>query len=182
MFESLTGEVPFHAEGDLELLKLVAYAATPSLASVASGADPELIRIVDRLLSKDPDARFENGRELARELDTFCKSRGWGAEQARSTLAAYVKRNGSGRREALRLLSDDQTEVTRSLDTATFTFFETETTRRRPFSVRPKAAAKPPKSTRKLRASEAPPPPPSLPTRGAVPRSCPVARSATRSG
>jgi serine/threonine protein kinase len=175
MFESLTGEVPFKAEGDLELLKLVAYAATPSLASVAPDADPELIRIVDRLLSKDPDARFENGRELARELDTFCKSRGWGAEQARSTLAAYVKRNGSGRREALRLLSDDQTEVTRSLDTATFTFFETETTRRRPFSVRPNAAAAPPKSTRKLSASEAPPPPPSLPsipkipTPGAVP-------------
>jgi serine/threonine protein kinase len=154
MFEALSGAVPFHARGDLELLKLVAYAVPPSLASMAPEVDPALVRVVDRLLSKDPNARFKDGATLASELDAFCATRGFDFDRAKNALAEYVRTYGSGRREALRQLRDESA-LTRALDTATFTFFDTETTRRKPATVQPQTA----KKTRKVAQSEAPPPP-----------------------
>ncbi len=158
MFEALSGDVPFQARGDLELLKLVAYAAPPPLRSVAPGVDPELAAIVDRLLSKDPARRFSDGKTLAAELDAWGRSRGVDPNRTRAELAAYARRHGSGRREELRRLSDESAPSRRAaperrLDTATFTLFE----------PRPAVVESERPGTRRLATSEAPPPFASVP-------------------
>ncbi len=70
-FLALSGRFPF--ESNLASAVLVAHVtkAPPPLGSVAPGAPFALGRIIDRLLAKDPAARFQNGGELAQALSAI---------------------------------------------------------------------------------------------------------------
>ncbi|MGQ0586407.1 MAG: protein kinase domain-containing protein, partial [Gammaproteobacteria bacterium] len=67
MYILLAGKAMFIASTPKELFLLVKTAPAPSLKGV-KGIPPELAHIVDKLLAKDPAARYQTGRELGEEL------------------------------------------------------------------------------------------------------------------
>jgi serine/threonine-protein kinase len=67
MYILLTGQPMFIASSPKELFLLVKTAPAPSLKGV-KGIPETLAGIVDKLLSKDPAARHQTGRELGEEL------------------------------------------------------------------------------------------------------------------
>lgn len=60
MFELLTGSVPYTAESPAALAYQHVHADVPKLPKRLSGYQP----VVERLLAKDPDARFQSARDL----------------------------------------------------------------------------------------------------------------------
>ncbi len=88
LFEALTGDRP-HPEGnDVELLARVLTEPMPSLRERAPSIDADLADIVDRLLSRDRDARPRDGLELERLLED------------------WLAKNGSSRPELARALGE----------------------------------------------------------------------------
>jgi serine/threonine-protein kinase len=94
MYLLLTGKPMFVASNPKELFLLVKTTPAPSLKGVR-GIPEELAAIVDRLLSKDPAARFQSGRELGEEL---------------AGVAEHL-RTGGGRRKSLVISHDTLREL-----------------------------------------------------------------------
>lgn len=89
----LTGRRPFHGGTDLEVMQAIAY-ETPVPPRELNAEIPELLdTIIQRLLSKKPEDRHENGQVLADELAAMLPS-------SRREVAAFVE-------EALELDNDD---------------------------------------------------------------------------
>ncbi len=63
-----SGEPPFIAQDIRKLLEMVKLVPAPSLRSKRPDLPDALIDLVDRLLHKDPDKRFQSGHELAAQL------------------------------------------------------------------------------------------------------------------
>lgn len=163
MFELSAGKVPFEAKGDLELLKLVAYAAAPALSSVVPDLDAELAAVVDRLLSKRPAERYDDGAQLAKVLDDWLTARGKDTATLERELREYAERHGGRARQKLaRLLEGDASTVPGADDAPKRPRFETRT-----FTMfqRPKqretrlVARREEERPRTRRVSVAPPPP-----------------------
>jgi eukaryotic-like serine/threonine-protein kinase len=68
LFEALAGRPPFAADDVGELLRRHAVAAPPDLRELAPGTPPGLAAVIYRLLAKDPDDRYQDGRALAADL------------------------------------------------------------------------------------------------------------------
>ncbi|MCE0538515.1 diguanylate cyclase [Kineosporia rhizophila] len=68
MFEALSGVLPFKSSDVGELLRLHAVAPAPDLTELVPSIQPALAEIVATLLQKDPDDRYQSGRDLAADL------------------------------------------------------------------------------------------------------------------
>ncbi|MEU4691589.1 diguanylate cyclase [Actinoplanes sp. NPDC023714] len=68
LFECLAGRLPFEADDVGELLRLHLTAPVPDLAALRPGIDPALVRVVERLLAKDPDDRYPDAAALLADL------------------------------------------------------------------------------------------------------------------
>jgi eukaryotic-like serine/threonine-protein kinase len=68
LFECLTGTLPYAAHDVGELLRMHAVAAVPDLLDRVPGIAPELAEVVQILLAKDPDDRYQSAEELAADL------------------------------------------------------------------------------------------------------------------
>jgi len=160
MFELLAGKVPFDAKGDLELLKLVAYASPPSLASRAPNVDAELGSIVDRLLSKSPAGRYADGSEVARVLDAWLEAHGKDRATLEGSLREYARRHsGTARRKLAALLEEDASTVPGADDSPKRPRFETRTFTAFKPSPRREHEEEPRPRTRRVAVSGYPPPP-----------------------
>ncbi len=73
LFELLSGELPFQAEG-LSLLVAHMKGVVPDLLDRNPSLPPALVNIVTRLLAKSPDDRFQTACELYQALDGVSKS------------------------------------------------------------------------------------------------------------
>jgi tetratricopeptide (TPR) repeat protein len=72
LYEMLTGHSPFHEATDkVSMLEAVLHDAPAFPAHVRKRAGPELIRICQRCLAKDPGARYRTAGELALALRAF---------------------------------------------------------------------------------------------------------------
>ena len=69
LHEMATGMPPFQAEGTLALLRKVCEESSPLVSSLRPGLPPWFDRIVQRLLSKDPDDRIPTAHETADLLE-----------------------------------------------------------------------------------------------------------------
>jgi len=69
LFEAASGAPPFRANDVGELVRLQAVAAPPDLRRLAPGLSPALVGIIERLLAKDPDDRYQTGQGLLADLD-----------------------------------------------------------------------------------------------------------------
>jgi len=67
---ALSGKLPFDAPNVPALLAKRVGTEAPTLTSAAPSAPRALVAVVDRLLRKDPAARFASGEELAEALET----------------------------------------------------------------------------------------------------------------
>jgi serine/threonine-protein kinase len=70
LFEMISGRPPFVAEGVGELFAKHMLEPPPSLATLAPGTPPNVVKAVARALSKDLDERFPDMRSLRHALDT----------------------------------------------------------------------------------------------------------------
>ncbi|MGO9197068.1 MAG: diguanylate cyclase [Acidimicrobiales bacterium] len=64
IFECLAGRPPFQASDAGEVVRLHAVAPAPNLKELCPEVSPQISRIVDRLLSKDPDDRYQSAGSL----------------------------------------------------------------------------------------------------------------------
>jgi serine/threonine-protein kinase len=67
-FEMLTGRMPFTDESPLGLMLEVVKAEIPDVREMNADVDPEIARILDRMIAKDPAERYDNCHELVAEL------------------------------------------------------------------------------------------------------------------
>ena len=68
MFHLLTGDPPFTANDITALFNTIVTRPAPDLGALRPELPPELVKIVQRLLSKDPDERYSSGARLATAL------------------------------------------------------------------------------------------------------------------
>lgn len=68
LFQLLTGVLPFRAESMAELMHKIANEEAPSLRSIRPELPQRLASLVARLLGKRPEARYQDGDQLARDL------------------------------------------------------------------------------------------------------------------
>lgn len=72
LFELLTGQLPFRAEGLGELLRQVARDPAPKLDSLVIDLTPKLVELTATLLRKSPEARPPDAAWVARSLADQC--------------------------------------------------------------------------------------------------------------
>jgi serine/threonine-protein kinase len=68
LFECLAGRMPFTDESPLGLMLEVVKAEIPNVMSLNSEVDPELSRILQKMVAKDPNERYQSCHELADDL------------------------------------------------------------------------------------------------------------------
>ncbi len=76
LFEAACGAPPFRAGDVGELVRLHAVAPPPDLRELAPGLSPALVGIIERLLAKDPDDRYQTGEGLLADLDRLAAHEG----------------------------------------------------------------------------------------------------------
>jgi tetratricopeptide (TPR) repeat protein len=69
LFEMLTGELPFPGGSDAEAMAQRITGASRDVQTLREDVPPWLAVVVQRLLQRDPDRRFQNARELIQALD-----------------------------------------------------------------------------------------------------------------
>lgn len=75
LYEALAGHAPFEVEDVGEMVRLHAVAA-PDLTLLPSTLSPALVRLVGRLLAKDPDDRYQTGEGVVADLQRIAASPG----------------------------------------------------------------------------------------------------------
>jgi serine/threonine protein kinase len=68
MYELLTGKQPFGGETMAALMYQITNSKQPDVTSRCASAPPCVGAIVDKLLEKDPNNRFQTGAELKQAL------------------------------------------------------------------------------------------------------------------
>jgi serine/threonine protein kinase len=79
LYEMITGEWPFAAENQVEMLRMHLMQAPPSMESKreALHVRPELTAIVNRALAKKPNERFVDAREMLAALEAIPAPAAW---------------------------------------------------------------------------------------------------------
>jgi len=68
LFEMLAGRMPFTEESPLGLMLEVVKAEIPDVCKLNAEVDPELARVLSRMIAKDPADRYQNCHELSADL------------------------------------------------------------------------------------------------------------------
>ncbi len=71
LWELLAGQRLFLGETDFQTVKKVQQANIPSISSINKNVPPDLERIINKALARDPAGRYVTARDLARELTNF---------------------------------------------------------------------------------------------------------------
>lgn len=71
LFECLSGRPPIQGDNQVELLHHLAAVPAPDIRSLRPATSPALAAILSKLLSKDPDDRYQNARGLLADLEAL---------------------------------------------------------------------------------------------------------------
>ncbi len=128
IFECLAGRPPFQSADAGEVVRMHAVSPAPELRTFRADASPQICRIVDRLLAKDPDDRYQNGASLLSDLEALrdhllLPDAPLG--QAASSESSLAERALVGRDAELRVLAEVLNE-TRSTRTGSVVLLESE--------------------------------------------------------
>lgn len=94
LFELCAGHTPFGGRGSAQLAASILTRDAPSLTEAAPAVPPALASLVSRCLSREPSARFTDGRALADALEAFLRAHlGSPTEVARRVLSNPVAEN-----------------------------------------------------------------------------------------
>jgi TolB-like protein len=97
LFEMLTGRPPFTAESALKLMLHQVSAPLPDLRATALGVPEPLVRLVEQMAEKDPDARLARGEAVIAALDEIVRSITDPSSAPSSDAQAVTTRRGGGR-------------------------------------------------------------------------------------
>lgn len=90
MFELVTGEKPFQAKGDVQMLQAILTQPPRDPYSLNSSLPRGFVDILMRMLAKDPRERFQNGSEIQHALDSFVYE-AVGGEITHQNLSSFVQ-------------------------------------------------------------------------------------------
>ena len=76
LYEMLTGNVPFKAESPLILLKQILEEPAPDVSSINPDVDREIVEVLDRMIAKEREDRFQSAHELVDALESYLSGRG----------------------------------------------------------------------------------------------------------
>src|SRR5262245_52136800 len=68
LYQMLTGSPPFDGESSAKIIALQISAVPPDIRRVRSDVSPELAAVLDRMLAKDPAARYQSASEVSQAL------------------------------------------------------------------------------------------------------------------
>ncbi len=88
LFEMLAGRMPFTDESPLGLMLEVVKAEIPDVCTLNHEVDPELSRILSRMICKDPADRYQNCQELIADLSRHPLLVGGGTLKLRTQASA----------------------------------------------------------------------------------------------
>jgi putative methionine-R-sulfoxide reductase with GAF domain/predicted Ser/Thr protein kinase len=71
LFEMFTGQVPFDHPETTALVRMVLDEQAPDVTSLRPDFPPTLAAMIDRLIAKDPEARFASADEVAAEIEKY---------------------------------------------------------------------------------------------------------------
>ncbi|HKB69792.1 MAG TPA: protein kinase [Thermoanaerobaculia bacterium] len=71
LFEMFTGRVPFDDPDTKTLVRKVLDEKAPDVTSLRPDFPPALAAMIDRLIAKDPEARFSSAEEVAAEIEKY---------------------------------------------------------------------------------------------------------------
>lgn len=71
LWELLAGQRLFMGDTDFQTVKKVQQAVIPPITQINENVSPDLERIINRALARDPDLRYRTARELSRDLTKF---------------------------------------------------------------------------------------------------------------
>ena len=78
LYELAAGHRPFPGPAAAMLMSQILHDAPPALDTAAAGLPPELIRVVHKLLEKQPGSRYQSAREVQVDLNNFLRDVGRG--------------------------------------------------------------------------------------------------------
>jgi len=78
LYEMLTGRRAFAGDSITGIIFRIITESPRSMREIVAALPPELVRVVERALRKDPEARYASGRELAQELRAIADAAGAG--------------------------------------------------------------------------------------------------------
>jgi serine/threonine-protein kinase len=64
------GKLPFEGDSMAQLMFKIANEAHPDIRSIQADLPENLVAIIDKVLTKDPDQRYQTGAEFARDIRT----------------------------------------------------------------------------------------------------------------
>lgn len=70
-FEALTGQVPFDGSTFNELMFKIVLAEPPQLKLMRPDLDPAFVAIVEKMMAREPDARYATSKEVMAALDAW---------------------------------------------------------------------------------------------------------------
>src|SRR5215467_3177673 len=82
LYEMATGRLPFHGETNVAVLSSILKDNPPLITELNSEQPRDLARIVKRCLAKDPEQRYQNGKDLRIELEELKEAAESGMIQA----------------------------------------------------------------------------------------------------
>jgi serine/threonine protein kinase len=84
LFEMLSGRLPFEDASPLKLMLSVVESEIPDIRGLNEQVDADTVRILNRLLAKNPDARYQNAKALLDDLQQHA------ALQAKTGLSVHA--------------------------------------------------------------------------------------------
>ena len=102
LWELLAGRKLFQGESDLQTVQMVQRAQIPSISGINPRVPKELERVIARALARDPAERYQQSRDLARDLNAFLYHHGrpvgsWDiAELVQRTMQARQRERPAG--------------------------------------------------------------------------------------
>jgi serine/threonine protein kinase len=73
LYESVTGKLPFEGETFNDLMFKIALSDAPSPLTIVPSLDPDFAWLINRAISRDPDARFPSAQNFAEALDDWMR-------------------------------------------------------------------------------------------------------------
>ena len=71
IYEMLTGELPFRGEHDVSLLYSIVHEEPQSLREKRPPVPPELQRVIERALAKNPNSRYQTAADMRKDIGRY---------------------------------------------------------------------------------------------------------------
>jgi serine/threonine protein kinase len=104
LYQMLGGQVPFPGGGTVDKLMRHAWERPTPLGQLRPGLPPPLVQVVERMMAKDPAARYPTAADVAAALRPWCQSVG---------MFRVVGRDARGRRRKLSVCASTEEEANR---------------------------------------------------------------------